>query len=219
MLKKKESSNPIALISAIIAYVITPLDLSPEDQDFVNNEIKWLFNAVYNFQQIYEAVQQNLADEENKLKEQFKKELAGLYVLQKKRLEEGMAEITPQVWQKILAQSQPVAVSIPPDAERQHQADNRLLSSNEVFWLNNWYDQIPSQLNQITSYLANLKRLLDREGIMGAEGKNDIALQNQIKLARLEIVRVLQQMAQLINEAYGIKVTSPEQLIEIMMQY
>ncbi len=216
MLKKKEAPNPIALISPIISSVITPLDLPPEDQDFVNGEIKWLFNAVHNFQQIYQVVQQKLAEEENKLKEQLKQELAGLYTLREKRLKEGMAKITPQIWQQEIAQSQPVAVPIPPEAERQPQADNRLLNTINSFSLEMWPGQIASQLDQISAYLGNLKRLLDREVMMGAEGLGDVALQNQIKIIRIEIVRVLQKMAQLVNEAYGIKVTSPDQLIEFL---
>jgi len=58
--------------------------------------------------------------------------------------------------------------------------------------------------------------LLEQEALKGDAGKGDVYLQNQIKSGRVEIVKVMQEMAQLMNQAYGVLVTSPDQLIGLL---
>ncbi len=112
--------------------------------------------------------------------------------------------------------SQPVPVPIPEEAERDASANNQLLSTIEDFDMQLWEGQIESGFKRIDTYLKNLNILLDQEAFKGEAGKGDVYLQNQIKAARLEIVKVLQEEAQLMNQAYGILVTSPDQLIEFL---
>jgi hypothetical protein len=61
-----------------------------------------------------------------------------------------------------------------------------------------------------------LSLLIERERQRGEEGKRDIALQNQIKGERLNIVKKLAEVGQTLNGVYGILVTSPEQLGELL---
>lgn len=215
---KQEPQNPLALGGLISANVITPLNLDAEDHDFVDNEIKWLFSAIHNFQQVHQRVGQRLAAEENKLNEKLSKELAGLFELRKKRLKEGMAEISPQIWQEEIEQSQSVAVAIPQQAERKPQADNKLSKATDIFWLESWPNTIEHTLKLVQMQLGNLKRLLDQEIMKGTAGKEDVALQNQIKSTRIEIIRNLQTLTQITSDAYGVSITSPKQLLEFMEQ-
>ena len=79
-----------------------------------------------------------------------------------------------------------------------------------------WEGQIESGFKRINTHLRNLSILLDQEAMKGPDAKGDVYLQNQIKSARLEIVKILQELAQLINQAYGILVTSPNQLTDLL---
>jgi hypothetical protein len=112
--------------------------------------------------------------------------------------------------------SQPVPVPIPADAERIASANNQLLSNIDDFDLQLWEGQIESGYKRIDTYLKNLNILLDQEAFKGEVGKGDVYLQNQIKAARIEIVKILQEEAQLMNQAYGVLVTSPDQLMEFL---
>ncbi len=114
--------------------------------------------------------------------------------------------------------SQEIAAPIPPDAERSPQADNRLLNAVDDFDLQIWEGQVESGFKRINTHLRNLDILLDQEAKKGDAGKGDVYLQNQIKGARLEIIKVLEEMAQLMNQAYGVLVTSPDQLVQLLGQ-
>lgn len=118
-----------------------------------------------------------------------------------------------------LNRSQAVAIPIPTSAQRTNsQANNSLLPTVDDFDLQIWEGQFESALKRINTYLRNLDILLDQEARKGDAGKGDVYLQNQIKGSRLDIVKIIQEMAQLINQAYGILITSPGQLIEYFEQ-
>jgi hypothetical protein len=112
--------------------------------------------------------------------------------------------------------SQAIAVDIPSNAQRQPQANNQLLSTVDDFDLQIWEGQIESGFKRIDTHLRNLNILLDQETRKGDAGKGDVYLQNQIKGSRIDIVKILQEMAQLMNQAYGVLVTSPDQLIQLL---
>ncbi|NJN98939.1 MAG: toll/interleukin-1 receptor domain-containing protein [Anaerolineales bacterium] len=114
------------------------------------------------------------------------------------------------------SRNQPIAAPIPADAQRQPQANNQILSSVDDFDLQIWEGQIDSGFKRIDTHLKNLNILLDQEARKGDTGKGDVYLQNQIKGARIDIVKILQEMAQLMNQAYGVLVTSPNQLLELL---
>jgi len=112
--------------------------------------------------------------------------------------------------------NQPVPVAIPEDAERDAAANNQLLSNIDDFDMQLWEGQIESGYKRIDTYLKNLSILLDQEAFKGEAGKGDVYLQNQIKAARIDIVKILQEEAQLMNQAYGVLVTSPDQLVDLL---
>lgn len=112
--------------------------------------------------------------------------------------------------------NQPIPVPIPEEAKREATTNNQLLSSVDDFDMQIWEGQIESGFKRIETYLKNLNILLDQEAFKGEAGKGDVYLQNQIKGARIEIVKILQEMAQLMKQAYGIFVTSPDQLAEFL---
>ena len=87
--------------------------------------------------------------------------------------------------------SQPIAVPIPADAQRQPQANNQLLSTVDDFYTQMWEGQIDSGFKRIDTHLKNLNILLDQEARKGDAGKGDVYLQNQIKGARIDIVEDL----------------------------
>jgi hypothetical protein len=169
-LKKKQTVNPMVIGGSVISGVVTTFDLGVEDQDFVNGELKWLFNAADNLMKIH------------------------------------LGEVES---------NQSVTVPIPEEAERDETANNQLLSAEDEYGIQFW-GQLESKLKRIDSYLRNLNILLDKEAMMGPDARGDVHLQNQLKDTRLQIVKALQEMAQLMNQAYGIFVTSPDQLNEFL---
>jgi len=169
---RAKTVSAIALGGSVISSVITQSGLNKDQQDLVNGELKWLFNAVDNFLKIRK---------------------------------------------REVPRSQAVAAEIPKTA-RPPDGTNQLLSSLDDFDIQLWEGQLGSMLTRIKTHLKNLDILLDREVKMGEAGKGDVYLQNQIMGARLDIVKILQEMAQLMNQAYGIFVTSPEKLVQFLQQ-
>jgi hypothetical protein len=213
-LGKKQSVNPISLGARVIANVVTPLGLEPADQKFVNDELKWLFSAAGNFQQVYQTVQKRLAEENTRLIKKF-----ALDILSDRKREQEMAKIRPQLWQEEVERSQPITEPIPPEAEGLAQANNKLLSNLSDYKLENWSKTVETRLKNINTHLRNLDRLLERETLMGEEGKRNVALQNKIKLHRSNIIEITQEIAEVFNKTYGILVTSPMQLIQLLEEY
>ncbi len=102
---------------------------------------------------------------------------------------------------------------IPSYAEKQPQANNRLLSNIDNFNMGIWEGTIESGLKRIDIHLKNLDILLKQEASKGKDAQGDVYLQNQLKGGRIEIIKVLRELAELMNQAYGILVTSPEELV------
>jgi AAA+ ATPase superfamily predicted ATPase len=112
--------------------------------------------------------------------------------------------------------SQPVPVDIPPDAERLAEANNRLLTTIDDATLEGWKSWTETRLDWVNAWLKELDLLLGQEASRGIAGKSDLELQNKMKSKRVEIVQVVEEMAQLMNQAYGILVTSPGQIVELL---
>jgi len=54
------------------------------------------------------------------------------------------------------------------------------------------------------------------EAERGPAGKQDLELQNNIKSGRREIVKIVNEIAQGMNQAYGVLVTAPEELLDLL---
>jgi len=210
--KNKPAANPISTAAQVIANVITPIGLEPDDQTFASNEIKWLFSAVDNFLQVYHSVQQRIDEENTRLIKKY-----ALEVLSDRKRKQELEEFTPKVWQEEIENSQPIAEPIPSDAEKLPEANNRILSNLKVYKLDGWGSMIDSQLSNLSRLeLKNLNTFVERETLQGDAGKSNVALQNQLKMTRLQIIKGLQKVADQINEIYGVLITSPGQLVEYL---
>lgn len=111
---------------------------------------------------------------------------------------------------------QAVAVSIPQDAQHSTEANNRLLTTIDDSIHASWASWLETRLDWMNSWFKELDILLGQEASRGPAGKSDLELQNKIKSKRLEIVQALAEMAQLMNQAYGILVTVPDQLVQLL---
>jgi len=112
--------------------------------------------------------------------------------------------------------SQPVPLDIPPDAERLAGANNQLLTTIDEDTLEGWKSWVETRLDWINAWLKELDILLGQEASRGMAGKSDLELQNKMKDKRIEIVQVIEEMAQLMNQSYGIMVTSPGQMVGLL---
>lgn len=111
--------------------------------------------------------------------------------------------------------SQPVSTPIPEDAEVEDNANNQLLMTND-FDLKILEGQLESKFTQIQKHLKNLDLLLEQEASEGPDAAGNVKLQNQIKSVRRQIVSITNDIAAGINQAYGVFVTSPDQLLEML---
>jgi hypothetical protein len=197
--QKKPALDPVVIGDLIISNIVTPLDLDPVDQDFVNGELKWLFSAVDN-----------------------------LFKLCQKLGREGGIDF-----------NQPIAVPIPPEAETTSpEANNQLLRNpkslmyNESFeemlgrynpardrYDGGWGGKIESNLKQINTYLSDLEVLLKQEAGHGEAGRYDPLLQDAVKSEQISIIKILQNIAQTMDEAYGIRITTPDQLMSFLEEF
>ena len=111
---------------------------------------------------------------------------------------------------------QPVVVEIPPDAERAAEADNRLLTNLDNEALPHWKEEAESLLEETNTLLKTLDVLLHRKTRM-FEAKN-LDLQNRIRSGQIQISQTAVDLARLMQQVYGIYVTSPEQLAEFLKE-
>jgi hypothetical protein len=184
--------DPIATGGLLVAGIVTSLHLTAEDRAFVESELTWLFSAADHFLQIRRST---------------------------------------------LRPDQPVGAPIPGEAERvSTEADNRILlnrvkaqvkdwSASAGFrsleeklevQLSMWEDETLTLLDGLANYLNYLNIQLDEETRLGEAGQFDLSLQNKIKQARLKAAQTVQELALLVQELYGIYVSSPEQLVELL---
>ncbi len=112
--------------------------------------------------------------------------------------------------------NKPVSVGIPSEAVQTETANNQVLSTIDDFDMLTLEGHIQTMLGDINTHLGNLRILRSQEARKGAAGKGDVALQNDINMERTEIVAVVQQLAQLMNQTYGIFVTSPDELAGLL---
>ncbi|OQY36520.1 MAG: hypothetical protein B6243_02950 [Anaerolineaceae bacterium 4572_5.2] len=221
-------SNHNDFRTLIMVNVIAPLDLDAGDQQYVNNELKWLFAAVDNFLRVNQTAQSKLDEERKRIKEKLDEEERqrrrrwgneiGTMHRKGKNIEEALSELAPQIWRNTIANSPPVEVPIPYEAETLPGANNSLLKT--TFDSQSIIGQmVMSNLNLIRNIHLNLDRLLNRETLMGEGGKRNIDLQNSIQAERVNIIQELNKIAIAMKEYYGIFVTSPEQLLEYLKGY
>ncbi|MDX1522134.1 MAG: hypothetical protein R3264_10940 [Anaerolineae bacterium] len=176
------SGGPIAIGGLVISSVAAPLRLAQPDADRVQGQLKWLFAAVDN-----------------------------LLIIHHKFINDG-----------VLDTSQPVIAPIPPEAERIPEANNLLLTTpakvaSGLYTLTEllsdyWQIDLEGRLQDISSHLDSLTTLQQREAGYGAAGEHDAQLQNEIKLLQLSILDATSSIAEIISEAYGVRLTAPQQL-------
>ena len=214
-------TNPIALGASIISTMITPLELTSDEKAWVAGEITWLFSAVNTHQQVYQTVQRELAKKRQALKS------SGMSSSQiTTELTKALAELRRQAAES----SQILAIEIPPEAEVDPEANNRLLNLLDDSSLSAYYRITTNNLigvaqkeftvgpilRELQIKYNALTILRQREVKMGEEGKRNVDLQNRIRREQLEIAKSLQEMAQLMQAAYGIFITTPDQLTELL---
>ena len=186
--KKEVGSEPIALGSLVNATVIPSFGLETEGEDWVDEEINWLFSAVDNLFAAY------------------------------RRLEmEGSLE-----------SRQTIAAAAPAEIEKTvATASNQLLadvehlqphaySMVEEFLQYAWYDSLATDLEVIHTHLNNLQGWLAQSSQLGEASNIDFATKDKIKNARLAILKAILNITNTIDEAYGMRITSPEELLTLL---
>jgi hypothetical protein len=231
---KKNTANldPLEFGGRIITSVVTPLNLEPGERDFVANELRWLLYAVDNFQQVYAAFQNKVAERQKEITAQINAEERrfsqntglGGYTTKRRKIEEALAQVKSQLWQAVAEHSAPIAIPIPLEAECLAEADNRILlrpkTLREVL---NFEEQLrggkppfEAELGRINIQLRTLDPLLKRETELGQAGQIDPVLQTQLRDRRRGLVEALRDIARQIEDIYGIRVTAPDELLGIM---
>ncbi|MEM7344518.1 MAG: hypothetical protein AAF485_09755 [Chloroflexota bacterium] len=232
--KKKETYaeiSSVALGGLVMAQIVGSLDLDQDDKDFVNNELKWLFEAIDNFLSADEICKQQLADEKKKL---IDKERGGVLsitsITVKKRIKQGLIDVTPSVWAAIVEQSKPIAIAVPDTAEVIATANNKLLPSPTLpKYVNDLYDvlfeaslgdlwskTIAEQLKYIEDALKRLDTHLGREARLGQAGADNVVIQENIRLEQSRVMQYVNNLADLMGDLYGIQITSPNEVVQFL---
>lgn len=117
-----------------------------------------------------------------------------------------------QVQQNPALRSTPIGIEVPGRPE----TNVPLPATIDSFDLQIWHGQVEGALKRIQIHLRNLDILLAQEAKMGDAGKGEVYLQNQIKGGRLEIVKILRELAEVMKQAYGVSIDSPNQLYQLL---
>ncbi|MFQ5578831.1 MAG: hypothetical protein ACE5G8_17780, partial [Anaerolineae bacterium] len=94
--------------------------------------------------------------------------------------------------------------------------NNAPLATVDDFSLQMIEGQIESIVKQINIYIRNLTFELDKEAQLGGAAASNIALMNSIKAQQKSIVERTQELAELMNQVYGVKVYSPDELADFL---
>jgi hypothetical protein len=110
--------------------------------------------------------------------------------------------------------SESVSEPIPPQAEiKDKRANNQILSAS---FASAFANQVEALFKRVKTHLDNLDMLLLREVQLGEAAKENLGLQAEINGKRVAIVKELQTLAQLMRQAYGILIISPEELAQLL---
>lgn len=213
--------SPLVFIPKLMAGIVTPLELETDDSAFIEAEVTWLFHAIGNFLTLQDTVRQQLEAEREQVRQRLNAEERALidrlgpvaaFVNKAAKVEAVINQSKPRLWQAAIAESAAVPVDIPPNAERNPQANNKVLPNSNDFFLDDWAGTVRANLKLITTHLTGLELLLKQERRLGPAGKQNIGLQSELKSRRVAILNLTQEMAEVLNHAYDILVTGPGQL-------
>ena len=232
--------NPIALGSLVITNVI-PLDLEQADKDFVSDEFNWLFYATHNFQALYQTYQTRTqhelsAPEQEALKKGYQQEfLATIPRSQiakwssqavadsERRLEQYVAEAKRKIWQETVAGHEPVGWPIPAEAARLAGANNQALSTSKTHYRLAQFEAIlykkapfQAEIELLKIGLKNLNANLDQATSLADTAPINQQVQVGISQSRLNMVETLEDIAQELADIYGITLSAPTQLLELL---
>ncbi|MDX1522133.1 MAG: hypothetical protein R3264_10935 [Anaerolineae bacterium] len=222
--------NPLVIESVVTPTLVTSLNLDQSDRDFVKAHLKWLFHAVDNFQQVYEAGQRRFEAEREAVIRDLKNQQADWdafardsYDERQQKAHQAVKKIRAELWQETIAQHPPVKPAIPDHADQTPAANNRVIITPESLNKLTEFEGIlrtdppfQAEMARIDTHLKTLSKLLHNSATLGQAGTANQALQGQISYARQQIVHVLQELAGDLKMLYGVFVTAPDELAKVI---
>ncbi|MCL4300909.1 MAG: TIR domain-containing protein [Anaerolineae bacterium] len=108
-----------------------------------------------------------------------------------------------------------VPVDTPPEAETTQPAKNAaILAGLDDFSMQMIESQIQGIIKQINIYMRNLAFELDKQAQLGGQAGSNIALKNSIDAQQKAIIERTQELANLMQQVYGVKVYAPDIVAE-----
>lgn len=112
--------------------------------------------------------------------------------------------------------SQGIGFPIPEEAIRNSESSNQILSTVDDDTLVMLEFEVENIFKRISTRLNNLNHYWNREVSLGEAARGDVYLQNSIKAQKIAIIQETRKLAAMMQQVYGILVTSPNQLIELL---
>lgn len=137
----------------------------------------------------------------------LRNELEWLFAAVRQFLDSGTGSIKPEM---------PILYPIPADAEVDSEANNILLVEPTDSDVGLILEQTEDVVTRIDIHLKKLNTELLEEVKSGSEGKSNVALQNSIRDQHLAVARCLQELAEFTHYLYGVRVYSPDELVELL---
>ena len=111
-----------------------------------------------------------------------------------------------------------IITPIPENARQASNATNKLLSHLDDDFIGSLQEPIEDLLDRINKRLKVFNSLLNEEAARGTAAKSDTDLQYKINEARTDILAITENLATHMRQAYGIFVTTPEELIAFIQE-
>lgn len=109
----------------------------------------------------------------------------------------------------------PLSVKTPPKPFDYYKIENAVIQSNlDDFSFQMIESQVQGIIKQINIYMRNLAFELDKEAQLGGQAASNIALMNSINAQQKAILDRTQELAQLMEQVFGIIVYAPDNMIE-----
>ncbi len=119
-----------------------------------------------------------------------------------------------EVRRNLVSPQEPVPVSMPDSAAVTNRANNLLLPAcRDELSLRTFELEIKSITKRLDQYLKNLDTELDKVAYQGGSENSDLRLKNSIKAQRAAIVRLVKELADLMDQLYGVQLYNLSNLV------
>ncbi len=232
------SSNPVAFFSYLIATLLPDFQLDQASENQVREELLWLGYATENFRELFLDYQQQVAknitaqwikDQKAELRRAYlgsnpsrdQRRAVGDYVREQIKRVEQQTKVA--LWTTIAEQSHPVSHALPSTIQT-GQANNQMVATDAASEIVLEFDDrlrrreqpFDHELKLLELNLARYSAARKTAAELGTEANVNSGLHADFRVTRIGLLEALQKIAEIVNPLYGVNITVPTLLLDLI---